>query len=209
MRTSTSPLAALLPATRIGLLTALMSRPERWWYLSELARSLQTTPSSLQRELAGLTVAGILVRRQDGNRVYYRPDPDCPLLPELAGLIAKTTGLVGVLQEALQPVASRIRLAFVYGSLPRGEAAADSDVDLLVVGRVGLKTLAPLLQQAAVRLGRPVNPTVYPPREFQEKLAAGHRFLSTVLADKKLFVLGSSRDLGGAGEPTSGPAHPD
>lgn len=209
MRRPSSPLTALLPATRAGLLTATLMQPEREWYLSELARQLETSASSLQRELAALTEAGILLRSADGNRVYYRANPDCPLLPELRSLIAKTTGLAAVLQAALKPLAKRIRVALVHGSVARGDDEASSDVDLLVVGTVGLKELAPRLAQAASRLGRPVNPTVYPPGEFATKVAAGQRFLRTVLADSKIFVIGTAHDLAGAAETEAGPAAPD
>jgi hypothetical protein len=36
------------------LLAATLNQPEKWWYLSELAQLLKTTPSSLQRELKAL-----------------------------------------------------------------------------------------------------------------------------------------------------------
>jgi len=198
MNTPRTPLSALMPATRIGLLTAVLTQPDRWWYLSELARRQETTASSLQRELAALTEAEILLRRQDGNRVYYRANPDCPLLPELHGLIAKTTGLVGVLREALRPVEKRIRVACVYGSMARGEQDASSDVDLLVVGRVGLKDLVPCISKAADRLARPVNPSVYSQAEFARKVAARNRFLRNVIAGDLLFVIGTPDELGRA-----------
>ena len=180
--------------------------PEQWWYLSELARHLETSASSLQRELASLSASEILLRKRDGNRIYYRANPECPLFPELRGLIAKTTGLVGVLHDALEPLMKRMRVAFVYGSVARHEEGATSDVDLFIVGDVGLKDLAPAIRIAANRLGRPVNPTVYPAREFADKLAAGNLFLRTVLDDDKLFVMGTADDLGAAAATEAPPA---
>ena len=56
---STKPLDALMPKTRQGILAALLVQPERTWYVSELARRMGVTPSSLQRELQALTRAGI------------------------------------------------------------------------------------------------------------------------------------------------------
>ena len=50
MRT-TSTLDALFPAIRAGVLSATMLQPEHWWFMTELARHLGVTPSSLQREL--------------------------------------------------------------------------------------------------------------------------------------------------------------
>src|SRR6185436_14416641 len=44
-------LGALFPTVRGYVLTATLTQPEKWWYLSELAQFLGTSPSSLQREL--------------------------------------------------------------------------------------------------------------------------------------------------------------
>src|SRR5712692_4566541 len=106
----------LFPETRKAILAATLMQPDRWWYLSDLAHNLGVRPSSLQRELAALVEAGVLRRKSDGNRVYFQPEPDCPLLPELTGLMTKTAGLVDVVREALRPFAKSIRWAFVYGS---------------------------------------------------------------------------------------------
>ena len=59
MRNS-SVLTALFPQVRQGVLAATLTQPEKWWYLSELADRLGTTPSSLQRELSALVASGIL-----------------------------------------------------------------------------------------------------------------------------------------------------
>jgi DNA-binding transcriptional ArsR family regulator len=189
------PLDALLPRTRQALLAATLLHPERWWYLSDLARHLAVTPSSLQRELQSLTEAGILCRRREGNRVYFQANSDCPFLGELQSLLTKTVGLVEVLRKALTPFAARIAWAFIYGSMARAEALATSDVDLMVVGEVGLAELTPALRRAEKRLSRPVNPTLYTQAEFVTKLTAGHHFLTSVVDGDKLFVLGSPHEL--------------
>ena len=65
---------------------------ERWWYLHELARALAVRPSSIQREISTLVAAGILERRQDGNRVYLKADTNCPVFSEIRELLIKTVG---------------------------------------------------------------------------------------------------------------------
>jgi DNA-binding transcriptional ArsR family regulator len=190
-----SAIDALLPGTRKAILAATLMQPERWWYLSDLAHHLAVSPSSLQRELASLVEAGILRRKRDGNRVYYQPDPDCPFLPELTGLMTKTAGLLDVLRKALGPFGGSIRWAFVYGSVARAEERSSSDVDLMMIGRVGLAELAPTLRKAERILGRPVNPTVYTPEEFAQKREAGHHFIKTVLREEKLTIMGDGDDL--------------
>ena len=190
-----SAIDSLLPKVRQGILAATVLHPERWWYLSDLARHLHTTPSSLQRELTSLVGAGILRRRQEGRQVYFSPDPDCPILPELQSLMTKTTGLVEVLRQALAPLAGQITCAFVYGSLARGEIRSDSDIDLMVIGRLGLAALAPRLAQVEAQLGRPVNPTLYTRAEWSRKLKNDHPFLREVLRGAKHFLIGTADEL--------------
>lgn len=119
-------------------LAAIFMDAERGWYRSELARHLDVPPSSLQGALASLADSGLLVTRHDGNRLYYRANRENPLFLDIQAMLIKTVGLLDVLKVALKPHAWRIELAFVYGSIARGEATAASDVDVLGGGDAGL-----------------------------------------------------------------------
>jgi hypothetical protein len=190
-----SPIDSLLSKTTQGLLAATLLRPDRPWYLSDLAKHLGRTPSTLQGPLRGLVSAGVLSRRKDGNRVYFQANPDCPFLPELRGLMAKTVGLVDVLREVLAPLASRLAVAFVHGSVAASREQSTSDVDLITVGSLGLAEISPLLDKAEERLGRPVNVNAYSPEEFSAKVSANNHFLRSVLQKERLFIIGTVHDL--------------
>src|SRR5271154_5425789 len=120
-------LDALLPKTRQGILAATLVQPEKAWYVSELARRMGVPPSSLQRELRDLTEVGILKTHRQGHMVYYQANTDSPVFPDLRGLLFKTAGLVDVLANALKPLAGKLRIAFVYGSIAAGSEQSDSD----------------------------------------------------------------------------------
>jgi predicted nucleotidyltransferase len=169
--------------------------PDRWWYLSDLARRLGVHHATLQRELARLTRAEILLSKRDGNRAYYRANPDSPIFPELRSLLTKTAGLADALRDALRPFEKLIAVAFLYGSVARAAEVSESDVDLMIVGQLSLKSLAPGLRKAEQQLHRPVNPTIYGASEFARKLASGNQFLRNVLDKEKLFVVGTHGDL--------------
>jgi len=190
-----SPIDPLINKTTQGLLAATVLAPSRSWYLSDLAKHLHRQPSSLQQPLAALVSAGILTRRKDGNRIYFQANPDCPFLAELQGLIAKTVGLVDVVREAISPLKGKIQAAFIYGSVAKSSEHSLSDVDLLVVGDLGLEQISPLLDTAEEKLGRPVNANVYTPADFAKKLADKNHFLTSVLKKSKLFVIGKPNDL--------------
>jgi predicted nucleotidyltransferase len=105
-------------------------------------------------------------------------------------------GLADVIREALKPMAGRIRWAFIYGSVARSEEHSASDVDLMVIGQVGLADVSSPLRKAERWLGRAVNPTTYTPDEFAAKLESDHHFITTVMLSKKLFILGDPREFG-------------
>lgn len=191
-------LDSLLPRTRQNILATLLLSPERRWYLSDLAQHLKVSPSSLQRELASLSDAGVLCREADGNRIYYQANSAFPLLPELQSLFAKTVGLADQIRDTLEPFWEGIDLAFIYGSVARGERTAQSDVDVLLVGSVGMADLALPLRELERALQIPVNVTHFTRAEFQDKWRRENHFLRTILRGQKIFLKGSDHELADA-----------
>jgi predicted nucleotidyltransferase len=190
-----SVLRALFPQVRRGVLAATLTQPDKWWYLSELANRLETSPSSLQRELSSLVTCGILVRRREGTRAYFKAETKSPVFRDLQQLFEKTAGLAATMEQMLTPFGGKILCAFVYGSVAGGREHASSDVDLMVIGRAGLSALSPALRKAEERLGREVNVTAYSPEEFQDKIKSRDHFLTAVLRRRKRFVKGGQSDL--------------
>jgi len=191
--TASATLEAIFPSIRAGVLSAALLEPRRWWFMSELARHLGSGPSSLQRELESLVSAGILERREDGRRVYFRANAASPVFKDLRGLVEKTAGVVPSLASALEVFGDGIELAFVYGSIARGDERAASDVDLMIVGSVRQIDMVPVLRKLEDRLGRQVNATLYSQQEFRKRLAAGDHFLGSVLRGKTILLRGSLR----------------
>jgi predicted nucleotidyltransferase len=188
-------LDALFPAVRQEILAATLLAPEKSWYLSELAAHLGTSPSSLQRELEALANSGILDRTQDGRRTYYGAQTASPVFNELRALLSKTAGIVPVLNSELALLDGKIKWAAIYGSIARGEEQARSDIDLLVVGPVGMKELLPALRRVEQQFGREVNVTRYSEAEFLAKRRDRDHFLNSVLKGKLITIVGSANEL--------------
>jgi uncharacterized protein len=185
----------LFGQSRRAILALLYGHADGQFYLREIARRAGTGIGATQRELGQLTDAGLLHRLRRGNQVYYRANCENPIFEELKSILAKTSGIRDTLQEGLARLADRVKLAFVYGSIARGEEKASSDVDLMVVGNVSFQDVVAALSEIERKLGREVNPTVFGPREFREKLAAKNRFLSSLAKEKKLFVIGDESEF--------------
>jgi len=180
---------------RRSILILLYGHTDEQFYLREIARRAGTGIGATQNELRQLTDAGLIHRVQRGHQVYYQANRENPIFAELKSILAKTSGIRDILHEVLVPLADRIQLAFVYGSIARGEETSASNVDLMIVGEASFADVVSALSQSESTLGREVNPTVYGPREFCEKLEAKNHFLLAVAKEKKLFVIGDEREF--------------
>jgi predicted nucleotidyltransferase len=186
-----SVLDALMPPVRQRILGATFGAPDRWWYLSELADALGTSPSSLQRELDSLTAAAILVMRREGRRTYYRANDAGAIYEELRGIVQKTMGIAEEIRASIASIEHEISLALIYGSVARGEERADSDVDVLVVADdLMLEELFRAFAPAEKRLRRKVNPTLYTRDEFRSRKREKNPFLESVLSGNPIILTG-------------------
>lgn len=193
-----------MPADRLGvalfgkakraILSRLYGSPEKRFYVRELARAVGLAPSTLTRDLQALAQAGVILRSQEGRQVYYQADRTSPVFHELRGLITKTFGIADVLREMLEPIADRIEVASIYGSVARGEHSSSSDVDLLIVGDVRSGEFADALMKAQESLGRSISPTIYPTDEFSAG-AKRNPFIKAILEKPMIFLVGDKNEL--------------
>jgi predicted nucleotidyltransferase len=189
------PGTVLFGKTRRAVLSLLYGHPTETYYLREIARISGTGLGAAQREMAQLTAAGIVVRRASGRQVYFQANTKAPIFADLRNIVTKTFGVADLLRSALDGLASRIRVAFVYGSVARGQENESSDVDVMVIGAATFSEIVSALAACQEKLGREINPTVYPVQEFRSRLAKGHPFLREVLGQNKLFLIGNQREL--------------
>ena len=186
--------STLFGKTRQAVLTRLLESPTRPFYLRELSRLTGISSGALKQELDALLRADLITRIENGNRVNYLANQASPVFEELRSLILKTSGIPVLIRQALDPLRNQIDEAFIYGSLAKGENSSRSDVDLLVVGRVGFADLLLALEPVEQRIQREVGVRLYGNNEFDERLATGDRFLSGVLQGPRIPIIGRPHD---------------
>ncbi len=196
MTTHTSTIGdALFTKTQQRVLGLLYGRPEQSFYLNEIARLAAVGKGAVNRELESLCAAGLLIVTRQGNQSHYRANPGNPIFSELKAIIQKTFGVVDVLRAALAPLLPKIERAFIYGSVAKGSEHAGSDIDLLmVIDDVSYSEVMELLAPAELRLGRTINPTLYSRAEFAERKNGQQAFINRVLAQPKLWLVGTDQD---------------
>jgi len=166
-------------------------------HLREIQRQTGFAIGTVRQDIEKLVELGILTRRKDGNRVYYAANEQHPLCADIRQLVLKTVGLADVLGSALE--SDCIRCAFVFGSVANGTATAESDIDLMVIGDIGLRKVSALLSGLSSRMGREINPHVMSPAEFNRRIHDKDHFLTSVLASPRILVVGSEHDLEAVG----------
>ena len=193
---SENPVEVLFGVYQRRILGLLLLHPDESFYVREIARLAGVPAGSAHRELKRLGEAGLLVREAVGNQVRYRANRENPIFPELAGIFRKTEGLADVLRAALASCASKIDLAFIFGSMAQGKERVTSDIDVFIVGSVPFEEAVKALAQTQSKLGREVNPVVMTRKQFQDKHAAHDRFILRILQEPKLFLIGGMDDIG-------------
>ena len=186
---------ALFPKARRGILAATYGHPERWWYLSELADWLETTPSSLQREIKSLTNGGLLQKKKEAGRIYYKAETETPFFEPLKNLVFQAMGVIPALEELFAESGAETICAFIYGSVARGSEHAGSDIDIMAIGTGGTFEFASGLRKLEKKFKREFNINYYKPEEFIRKLREDNHFLNTLMKEKKIFIKGKKDDL--------------
>jgi predicted nucleotidyltransferase len=195
----------LFTKTQQRVLAVLFGHPDRSYFANELVRLAETGTGTIHRELQKLCAAGLITEKRVGNQRHFQANRDAPIFEELRSIVLKTFGMVDVLREHLEPVSAKISCAFIFGSVAKKEDHAASDIDLLVVSNgISYADLYEILAVAEKKLCRKINPVIYTADEFQEKLLSGNAFACRVIAQPKLFLMGTADDLPKLVGPSSG-----
>ena len=181
---------ALFTKAQQKVLAVLFGQPEQSFYLNEVVRLADMGRGAISRELSKLTDAGLLVMHKQGTQNHYQANHASPIMHELVAIVRKTFGVAAVLKIALAPILPQLEQAFVYGSIAKGNEHAGSDVDVMLVGdNLSYSEVMQLLEAAELQLQRTVNPTIYTPEEFAQRLEQGQSFLTKVMEQETLDLL--------------------
>lgn len=187
---------ALFPKVRQRVLAVLFGNPGRSFYANEVIALAQSGTGAVQRELLALSEAGLLTVTKQGNQKHYQANAAAAVFSELRGLVLKTMGVADVLKLALTPLLPKIEFAFVYGSVAKQQDTAHSDIDVMIVSAtLGYADVFGALESAAITLGRKVNPTLYAPAEIDKRISQDNAFVTRVLQQPKIWLLGCEEQL--------------
>ena len=179
---------------RVRLLTIFLLNPDSRFHACALVPMVGAQYSVVWKELKRLEHAGLLLSESSANTKVYYVNLHFPILPELRSIILKTAGAGDMIQQELEGI-GKIEKAFVFGSFASGNADRQSDIDLMLVGKVELTRLAPVVARLEKELGRAVNYTVFTNEEWVERQRKHDPFIENVLNSPKVMLMGAENAL--------------
>lgn len=167
-------------------------------HMREIQRRTGCAIGTIQSELKKLLRHDLVQKRKDGNRQYYTANKTHPLYLDIRNLVLKTNGLVDIIHNALRK-AETVKIAFVFGSIARQEEKSRSDLDLMVIGDLGLRKLTEMLSEVPSIIQREINPYVLSKDEFIKRRGKNNPLITNVLNSQKIFIIGNENDLAAMG----------
>ena len=187
---------ALFSKVQQHVLGLLYGHADSDFHTNEIIRMTNMGTGAVQRELAKLTKAGILLVKTVGNQKRYQVNHAHPLFTDLRSIVLKTFGLADVLKEAITPLVEKIKFAFIYGSMAKQTDNTQSDVDLMIISdTLTYAEIFKLLEPAETQLSRKINPTFYTLAEWSRKKKMVNNFILQLIKQPKIFLIGTENEL--------------
>ena len=180
-------------ALRVRVLSWLFLRPGESFHVRGLASTIKESPGTLARELANLENAGIVISRRVGNQKHYSLNMDSPIHGDLRNVFLKTTGAGQEIRADLESVPG-VEIAFIYGSFAAGDATAQSDIDLMIVGEVSDRKIALIVSRIERHLRREINYTLFSRSEVEKRLGRQGDFVHEVFTGPRVLLIGRVDD---------------
>lgn len=188
---TTNVAKSIFAETRLMVLRELAFSKDEFIHQREIARRTGLNHAGVQRELKNLLKSGIVIEEITGNLKRYKLNEQCPIYDELRMIIIKTFGVADEIRKALKPLENRIHKAFIYGSFASGTYDSQSDIDIMVVGDIGLIDIAGKMREVSMMLKREINTVVFDVEEYNRKRQEDG-FIKRVESEAKIMLTGDS-----------------
>jgi len=186
----------IISKVRVKLLEIFFARPNEIYHVRDLVRRTEEEINAVRRELAHMEQAGMVKKEPRGNRLYYWFNKNYLFYPELASMMAKTTGLGNEILKNKNKI-GRLNFVMFSGKFVGKAERKPNEVDILIVGEVVIPELAALIKAEESRTQKEINYTVMTQEEFLFRKRRRDPFLMDVLGGSRVMIYGEESDLVG------------
>jgi len=179
---------------RSRILQLYFAHPEKKYYLRELERLLKKPVAYIRRELLGLKKSGLFISNFSGKQRYFELNKNYYLYEEIKKIVFKTVGTKGSLKTILENI-QNIKIAFIFGSLAKGEEDYLSDIDIMIIGNPDEDKLISDINKLENKLNREINYHIYSSLDVEQNIKKNNSFIKNVLSGQKIFLIGDQNEL--------------
>lgn len=185
----------IISRVRVKMLTLFLTHPGTIFHVREIVRQIKEEINAVRRELAHMEKAGMVLKEQRANRLFYIMRKDYPLYFEFLELVGKSSGLgLDIIKHKAK--LGKVKFAMLSGRYMRGMPRKSSnDIDFLVVGTVVLPELSQLVKAEEVRRSREINYTVMTDEEFTFRKRRRDPFVWGILEGSRMMIVGDEEEL--------------
>lgn len=176
------------------ILKLFFQDPEKEYYLNEIGKILGKEPGFFQASIEKLVQEGILKDERKANLRYFKLNKDFFLYDELKKIISKTVGIEFELKKMIEYLTG-VEYAFVFGSIAKDKEISESDIDIVLIGRINQDELVKKINKAEDELKREINYHIYDKEEFIKKLQDNNDFLVKIFNEPKIILKGNLDEL--------------
>lgn len=179
----------------VDVLCLFLTHPESRYYQREISEATGHSLLQVQHALERIEKTDLITHQKSGNRVYYQSKRAHPAFQDLQQAFLKTDALAHALKAALKPLNEKVELAFVFGSLAKGNATAESDIDLFLMGELGLKDVSTAMAEVTDSLKREFNPVIMSKSDYRQRFHEQNRFAIELMETPKIWLKGTQDEL--------------
>jgi predicted nucleotidyltransferase len=176
-------------SARYRALRCLFEQSRRRFGTRELAVEAGVDPGNASRWLRRWAEVGLVERHEERGAPVFQASTNPDLAP-LATLLRQNSAVVEVLRERIASLGEDVHAAAIFGSVARGDADRDSDIDVLLVTPLPQLKVQALLKATGRKLGRAVNVLALAPSAWKTALANGDALVNDVLASPLITLKG-------------------
>ncbi|OGJ15383.1 hypothetical protein A3K73_07955 [Candidatus Pacearchaeota archaeon RBG_13_36_9] len=156
-------------------------------HIREISRELKISPSAVKSEVENLLFVGIIKKEKNKIALNKRSS----IAEDLKNILIKTDFIVYPIKEALKKVDAEF--IFIFGSFARGDLTGESDIDLMVIGKISSFELYENIKPAEDKIRKEINPVVWTLEHLRGKKDSG--FVKDIFKKGIIMIKGEEDEL--------------
>lgn len=170
---------AIIAKNSFKLLSVFLFKPAVQIHQNEVIRMSGLSKNTVMKLLSLFTSEGLLKESRKGNLKLFTLEEDHPVVKQLKALIN-----VSELCAILKDFSGKGFEAYLFGSAARGDDTENSDIDLLIIGKISNACLADITARITKAMGRDVNPVIKSPPEYSTLYKTDRAFFENLERDR-------------------------